>query len=317
MNRSRRRFLLGGIAAGLSLAERTVFAKAPMAGIQVSSVHRMKLGNFEVTTLLDGYVDSDPKLMAADPELIATLLEAAHLPNGPIRLSVNAFLINTGEKLVLIDSGAAKLMGPNLGRLPESFATAGVDRAQVDEVLITHMHGDHIGGVVTSQGNLLCPNAQLRMAKADYDFWTSAENEAKEKPERKLRFVASKRAVGAYGDRVKPFNPGEEIVPGIRSIAAVGHTPGHTCYMIQSSNARMLAIGDLLHIRPVQFSRPEVTIAYDSDPDRARATRRIVLDMAARENLIIAAAHLPFPGLGYVRKKGASYSFDPLPWQLF
>jgi len=265
MNRSRRRFLLGGIAAGLSLAERTVFAKAPMAGIQVSSVHRMKLGNFEVTTLLDGYVDSDPKLMAADPELIATLLEAAHLPNGPIRLSVNAFLINTGEKLVLIDSGAAKLMGPNLGRLPESFATAGVDRAQVDEVLITHMHGDHIGGVVTSQGNLLCPNAQLRMAKADYDFWTSAENEAKEKPERKLRFVASKRAVGAYGDRVKPFNPGEEIVPGIRSIAAVGHTPGHTCYMIQSSNARMLAIGDLLHIRPVQFSRPEVTIAYDSD----------------------------------------------------
>jgi glyoxylase-like metal-dependent hydrolase (beta-lactamase superfamily II) len=155
------------------------------------------------------------------------------------------------------------------------------------------------------------------MAKADYDFWTSAENEAKEKPERKLRFVASKRAVAAYGDRVKPFNPGEEIVPGIRSIAAVGHTPGHTCYMIQSSNARMLAIGDLLHIRPVQFSRPEVTIAYDSDQDRARATRRIVLDMAARENLIIAAAHLPFPGLGYVRKKGASYAFDPLPWQHF
>ena len=317
MNPLRRRILAGAGAAGLALATQPALAAAPLAARQVTSAHRMKLGSFEVSTLLDGYIDVDLKLLAADQELIATLLEAAHLPVAPVRVPVNTFLVNTGDKLVLIDTGGAKMLGPNMGRLPESMAMAGIEPGQIDEVYITHMHGDHLHGTVTPEGARMFPNATVHISKPDFDFWTNPENEAKEAPERRVRFVAAKRVVAAYGDRIKTFALGDELTPGIRSVAAAGHTPGHSCYMVQSGNARLLLLGDAMHISPVQFSRPEVTIAYDSDQPRARAMRKALFEMAARERILIGAAHVPFPGIGRLRMQGESFLFEPLPWQLY
>lgn len=307
------------LATGLALASSagSVFAKAPMAGGQAVSIHRMKLGNFEVTTILDGYLEIDPRLLNATPEMVQRLMAAADLPYGPIRTPVNAFLVNTGEKLVLLDAGGAKFLGPGAGRLLQGLAAAGVEPGQIDEVYITHMHGDHLHGTVTPEGVALFPNAVLRIAQQDVDYWLSPAVEAAAPENQKGRFVAAKRAKAAYGDRLKPFRQGEELTPGITSVAAVGHTPGHTCYMVTSGSARMLAIGDMIHVAPVQFTHPEVTISFDWQPPAASSIRQSVFEMAAKENIVIAAVHLPFPGLGTLRKDGNSFTYTPMSWRLF
>ncbi len=316
---SRRQFLkTTAIAAGLAATSATsVFAKAPMAGAQTISIHRMKLGNFEVTTILDGYLEIDPRLLNATPEMVTRLMAAADLPYGPIRTPVNTFLVNTGEKLVLLDAGGAKLVGPGTGRLVQGLAAAGVEPSQIDEIYITHCHGDHLHGTVNADGTALFPNAILRIAQQDVDYWMSPEVEAAAPAAQKGRFVPAKRAKAAYGDRLKPFKQGEELTPGITSVAAVGHTPGHTCYLVASGTARMLAIGDMIHVAPVQFAQPEVTIAFDWEQPKASATRISVFEMAAKENLLIAAVHLPFPGLGTLRKEGSSFAYTPMSWRLF
>ena len=321
VNPTRRQVLFAGLSgASLSLLPGmvpSVLARAPMAGSQAISVHRMKLGSFEVTAMLDGFIDIPPSVLQADPELVKTLLVAGGWPEAPMRLPVNTFLVNTGEKLVLLDAGGAKLLGPTAGRLPQCLAAAGIEPGQIDEVYITHMHGDHLHGTVTPEGARMFPNAVLRIAKADMDYWTNPEVEAKAPENQKGRFVPAKRAVAAYGDRIRPFNLGDELTPGIRSVDAAGHTPGHSCYMVQSGSARLLAIGDTMHVAPVQFPRPEITVAFDWDQSRARSTRRSIFDTVAREGIPIAAVHLPFPGIGRLRKNGDAYLFDPAPWQLF
>ena len=320
MNTQRRHLLTATSAAvGLSLAglAAPAWAKAPMAGNQVISVHRMKLGNFEVTTILDGFIELDPKLLNAPQDMVQRLFEAANLPYGPIRTPVNTFLVNTGDKLVLLDTGGAKFLGPTAGRLVQGLAAAGVEPAQIDEVYITHMHGDHLHGAVTPEGAALFPNAVLRIAQQDVDYWLNPEVEAAAPAAQKGRFMPAKRAKAAYGERLKPFKQGDELTPGITSVAAVGHTPGHSCFMVQSGSAKLLAIGDLIHIAPVQFANPEVTIAFDWEQSKASGARMNIFDMAAKDNILVAAVHLPFPGLGTLKKEGKSYTYTPMSWRLF
>ncbi len=315
MNPSRRS-LLAGTAAALAAASIEAFARAPKANRQVPGVHRMRVGDFELTSLSDGFTLIDQSILLGDPDTMNRLAQAAHLPNWPLQLSVNCFLVNTGEALILIDAGAGELMLPSMGHVDQSLAAAGVDPADIDQVLITHLHGDHIGGVVTPQGKARFPNAIVRAGRADIEFWTSEEN-MNRATERKVRFIAPRRAAQVYGRRFEGFEPGTAIVPGIRAVDSAGHSPGHSCYMIESGGTRVLATGDILHVAPLQFSRPEITVRYDSDPDIARQVRRRLLDAAAAENWILAIPHAPFPGLGRVRRDGASYLFDPLPWQMF
>jgi glyoxylase-like metal-dependent hydrolase (beta-lactamase superfamily II) len=316
MDPLRRRILAAGSLAGLGIAL-PALAKAPMAAGQGLGVHRMKLGEFEVTTLLDGFLDIPPTVLMGDPELLKQALASAGLGSSAIRLPVNTFLVNTGEKLVLIDAGGARMLGPTAGRLPQAMAQAGIDPGQVDEVYITHMHGDHLHGTVTPEGARLFPNAVLRIARLDVEYWGSAAVEAAAPENQKGRFVAAKRAIAAYGDRLVPFELGAELTPGIRSVSAVGHTPGHSCYMVQSGNARLLLLGDAMHVAPVQFPRPEITVGFDWNQPMARAARRQLFEMAARENILIGAVHVTFPGIGRLRQSGEGFAFDALPWQLY
>lgn len=202
---SRRSSLRGisGLALGSAigaalgpLAAQPAQARAALAGNQMTSVHRLKLGNFEVTTLLDGFIDVPPTVLIGDPEVMKQHLEQAGIAAGaPLRLPVNTFLVNTGEKLVLIDTGGAKMLGPTAGRLPQALAVAGIEPGQIDEVYITHMHGDHLHGAVTPEGAKLFGNAILRIAKPDFDYWTSAEVGEKAPPAQRSRFVPAKRAL--------------------------------------------------------------------------------------------------------------------------
>ena len=319
-----RRRLFTGLGSVLALGATgslaispTVVAKAPIAGAQALGVHRLKLGAFEVTTLLDGFIDVPPTVLVGDQHEVKRLLDdAVQAGTLPLRLPVNTFLVNTGEKLVLVDAGGAKLTGPNAGRLPQCLALAGVDPAQIDEVYITHMHGDHLHGTVTADGAALFPNAVLRVSAPDVEYWTSPEVEAKAPAAQKARFVAAKRAAAAYGERLRSFQLGETLTPGIVSVAASGHTPGHSAYLVQSGDAKLMLIGDLMHVAPVQFPRPEITLAFDWDQDTARVIRRTLLDRIVAEKMLVGAVHLSFPGIGRLRASGNGYAFDPIAWQL-
>jgi glyoxylase-like metal-dependent hydrolase (beta-lactamase superfamily II) len=292
-------------------------AKAPLAGGSVLSTHRMKLGDFEVTTLLDGFIEIQPSVLLGDADLIKRHLEAAGLWGSPIRTPVNSFLVNTGDKLVMVDCGGAKMLGLTAGRMPGALAQAGLSPAQVDEVYITHMHGDHLHGAVTPEGARMFPNAVLRIARLDVEYWGSPQVEAAAPENQKWRFVAAKRAMAAYGERLQTFELGDELTPGIRSVAADGHTPGHSCYMVSSGTARLLLVGDTIHVAPVQFPRPEITVGFDFNADKARSRRRELFDMVARENILVGAVHLPFPGIGRLRSKDSGFSYEPLPWQMY
>ncbi|WP_088286312.1 MBL fold metallo-hydrolase [Ideonella sp. A 288] len=314
----RRRFLQHTLAAAGLASATPLFAAAPMAGGTALSVHRMKLGAFEVTSVLDGFIELPPTVLQGDPALLERTMKAGGLAGGPIRTAVNCFLVNTGARLVMIDCGGAKMLGPTAGRMPQALAQLGIDPGQVDEVYITHMHGDHLHGAVTPEGAKVFPNAVLRISKPDVDYWASPAVEAAAPENQKGRFVAAKRAVAAYGDRLQTFELGAELTPGIRSVPAVGHTPGHSCYMVGSGDARLLLLGDTLHVAPVQFARPEVTVMFDFRQEQARTLRQDLFEMAAKENILIGAVHLPFPGIGRLRHRdGGGYVYDALPWQMY
>jgi glyoxylase-like metal-dependent hydrolase (beta-lactamase superfamily II) len=314
-----RRDVLGAISAMSALAAPTIsFAAAPMSGGQQISVHRMKLGNFEVTSMLDGYIDIPTSVLQGNAGHISdNLARVGQRMDAPIRFPVNTFLVNTGSKLVLIDAGGAKLLGPTAGRLPQCLAAAGHTLDQIDEVYITHMHGDHLHGTVTPEGGRMFPNAILRIAKADVDYWGSAQVEAAAPEAQKGRFVPAKRAIAAYGDRLKPFELGVELTPGIRSVNALGHTPGHSCFMVESEGKKLLLLGDLMHVAAVQFPNPEITVVFDWDQNMARSARKALFEQVAREKILIGAVHIAFPGIGSLREVGTGYVFDPVQWQLF
>ncbi len=317
MNFTRRNFVAQTTALAAVTAITSAFAKAPLGGGTAVSTHRMKLGNFEITTLLDGFIEINPAVLLGEPDVIKRQLEAAQLWGSPIRTAVNAFMVNTGEKLVLVDCGGAKMLGPTAGRLPQALAQLGIEPSMIDEVYITHAHGDHLHGAVTPEGAKLFPNAILRISKPEIEYWGSPTIEAAAPADQKGRFAAAKRAIAAYGDKLQPFEIGAELTPGIRSVDGTGHTPGHSCYMVASGTAKLLLLGDTLHVAPVQFPRPEITVAFDYSRDEARAKRLALFQMAARENILVGAVHLPFPGIGRLREKEGAFTYEPLPWQLF
>jgi glyoxylase-like metal-dependent hydrolase (beta-lactamase superfamily II) len=318
---TRRRVVLAA-AAGASLTMLPALmsaarAKAPLAGSQVISVHRMKLGTFELTAMLDGHVDRPPTILTGDQDVVKGLLTAAGWSADQFRLPVITFLLNTGSDLVLFDAGGANMLGPTMGRLPQCLQAAGVEPGQIDAVCITHMHPDHLHGVVTPEGGRLFPNAVIRISKAEMDYWANPDIQAKIPESLAPRFLPAKRAVAAYGDRIKTFSFGDELIPGVRAVEAVGHSPGHSFFMVQSGQARLMVIGDTIHVAPVQFPRAEIAVIMDGDQVRARAMRKSIFDMAATEGFPIAGAHLPFPGIGRLRKNGEGFVFDALPWQVF
>ena len=213
---------------------------------------------------------------------------------------------------MLIDSGAGSLFGPTLGSLPASLAAAGYRPEQVDAVLITHMHGDHIGGL-TMDGKPAFPNAVVYSSKLEADYWLSQANMDKAPAEGKDSFEGAMKMLKPYiaAGRFQRIDSGTQIVPGIKSIAASGHTPGHNIYVVESGGQKLVLWGDLMHVAAVQFPEPAVTIIFDSDSNAARAQREKLFAEAASQGYWVGIAHLPFPGLGHLRTEGKGYAWVP------
>lgn len=313
--------ILGGllvVAAALTpLAPFTAaHAAAPMVKTQVPGYYRLALGQFEVTALFDGALELDAGMLKnAKPEDLNRLLARMFVGNPKMQTAVNAYLINTGTNLVLVDAGAAKLFGPTLGYVIENLRAAGYDPAQVDTVILTHLHPDHIGGLGDTAGQMVFPNATVHVAQTDQDYWLSQDVAAKAAPEMQGFFKMASEAAAPYQARNqwKTFAEGTEIVPGIRAVKAYGHTPGHTAYAVESGGEKLLIWGDVVHAHAVQFAQPDVAIEFDVDRAQATATRKSLMYSLAASKTLVAGMHLPFPGIGRVRADGKNiYSWVPL-----
>lgn len=314
---SRRQFLASTGLAGAFLAGVPVSgsARAPLAGTPVPGVLRRKVGSTEVTALLDGYIDIDSEaFIGLDAGEAAQLAEAAFKVPGPRRVPVNAYLVNSGDRLVLVDAGTSDSMGPTLGRLPEALETAGVMPDQIDTALITHMHPDHINGVLTPDGEALFPNAELVVTAADYAFWHDDANLNQAPDEAKPFFLGARRAAAAYGDRLRQIGGESDAVGSIRTVPLPGHTPGHAGFVVESDGETLFIWGDVIHAATYQFAHPDWSLAFDVDPVQAAETRRRILDQVASDRMLIAGMHLPFPGFGHVARDGDIYRFVPAEW---
>ena len=302
------------VASLFLLGSSLAVAEAPQQKTQVPGYYRLMLGQFEVTALYDGAIDLDEKLLKnIDKRDIQRLLAREFLKGPKVQTAVNAYLVNTGNKLVLIDAGAAKLFGPSLGNIVDNLRAAGYTPEQVDTVLVTHLHGDHINGLVTPDGQRVFTNAEVWSAKADNDFWLSEAIAAQAPKDFQPFFKMSRDAAAPYlaAGKWKTFDSDRELLAGVSSVDTHGHTPGHASYLFQSGDQRLLVLGDLVHNHAVQFARPEVAFEFDNDPKQAVATRKRVFHKAAREKLMVAGMHLPFPGVGHVRKEAKGYAWVP------
>ncbi len=297
----------------VALALPHAHAAAPVAKAQAPGYYRMMLGGFEVTALSDGTVPLEVKKLLTNttPTRVDALLKRSFLAD-PVETSVNGYLVNTGTKLVLIDTGAGNLFGPTLGGLVANLKAAGYQPEQVDEIYITHMHPDHVGGLVAGDKPAF-PNAVVRADRRDPEFWL-AQATLDAAPESDKGFIKGAMAsVNPYvaAGRFKPFDGAGELVPGIRAVPTYGHTKGHTMYVVESSGQTLAVLGDLMHVAAVQFPEPSVTIQFDTDPKMAAIQRkRVFADSAVRRNWL-AVAHLPFPGIGHIRADGHGYVYVP------
>ncbi|VEI20852.1 ribonuclease Z [Serratia plymuthica] len=308
-----KRSLLGAALAVMALQ---ATAAAPQVKTPSPGFYRIMLGSYEVTALSDGVIrlPVDKLLLNSTPQQIAEGL-AEHHQSLPVVTSVNAYLINTGSKLVMIDAGAGKLLGDGLDQLVTHLRASGYQPEQIDEIYLTHMHPDHLGGL-TENGRARFPNALVRVSQQDADFWLSEKHLQQAKAEDKANFENAIAAIKPYqaAGHFKPFSNDGELSPGIAAFAAHGHTPGHSVYQVTSQGKKLLLMGDLIHVAAVQFAHPQVAISFDSDAKAAVAQRLRVFGDSARQSELVGAAHLSFPGLGYLNKQGEGYNWVPLDY---
>jgi glyoxylase-like metal-dependent hydrolase (beta-lactamase superfamily II) len=277
-------------------------------GAELPNTCTVKVGAFEVSLLSEGQSDgSGANLIGADE---ATMKKYA--PGGTYPTAVNAFLLRAPDRFVLVDAGFGRELFTNLKKL-------GADPEQIDAVLLTHMHGDHIGGLLVDDKTAF-PKAKVYLARQERDYWASEEIMNTFPEDRRGGFQNAQKVLASYGDAVQTFEPGELgatselLLPGIGAVAAFGHTPGHTLYMVESEGAKLLIWGDLTHAMAVQMPEPGVAMTYDVDPQMAVVSRLAVLKYVADEKIPVAGMHVPYPGIGTVAAASAEgYTFTPAP----
>jgi glyoxylase-like metal-dependent hydrolase (beta-lactamase superfamily II) len=262
-------------------------------GFAEDAIFRYRVGRMEVFMLVENRGQGNSGILIGDAAAIAR-----YIPGGTYPSEVNTFLIKTPEQIVVVDTGFG-------GAIFEHMGTLGLSPADVDVVLLTHLHGDHTGGL-QREGRALFPRAKLYLAKQERDYWT------RENPNN-----GAIAALAPYASRTEVFFPGQlgatsrELIPGVTAIAAFGHTPGHTMFLLESGGRKLLIWGDLMHAQNIQFPRPDISVTYDTDPVAAAAVRREVLEYAAAGGIPIAGMHLVYPAVGTVQAGGNGFRLIP------
>ena len=320
---TRREWLAGtaATAAALAVTPSALHAAAPAAGRQAPGFYRSKLGDYELTQLADGartFPMPDGFIVNLPKDQALAAAEAAYLPKGQVTIPFNPMVVNTGSKLIVIDTGnglgAFEASKGAVGQMNANMKAAGIDPNAVDLVLISHFHGDHIGGLKTADGKLVYPNAEIKVPATEWAFWTDEANQAKANGFNKGQFANVKKMLDGLGDKVTKFEAGKEVAPGITSVATPGHTPGHVSFVIASGNARILVQSDVSNIPALFLNRPDWQVVFDNDPNLAVATRHKFYDMAVAEKAAVIGYHFSFPSVGHVEKDGSGYRLVPAGW---
>ena len=324
---SRRQALLGAVAAtgvgtfhGLHIS--SAAAKAPLSKEQAPYFYRFNHGTAQITVVSDGPLplgEPSASFVGTSKEEVGRLLTDNFLSASNVVLEQNAVIINTGEKLVLIDTGmgTSTMFGPTTGKLLGSLKAAGIDPKDIDAVVATHAHCDHVWGIMGDDGKPNFPNAQIYISQADFDFWTDEKKLEMKDPAYMKPFVeGARKNLLPNKDRTVFFKDGQEFLPGIQAMSAPGHTVGHTVFMITSGGKTLAAIGDLTHHHILLVEKPRIEFAYDTDSKQSANTRVRVLEMLASQKIPLIAYHFPWPGVGHVAKQGDGFRYYPAPMEM-
>jgi len=281
---------------------------------QVPAIHHRKVGDITVTSVSDGFLDGSMAVIQnIATEDAARILRENHRPV-PRRTAVNTFLIRSGDRIALVDTGCGAMMAATGGKLFENLAAAGVATDAIDTVLLTHMHPDHSNGLSDADGKPFFAKAELAMHEAEHAFWHDDAAMAKaDETSRARNFMAGRTQVAPYAKRLRLFSSGE-VFPGVTAMHLPGHTPGHTGYLIASGGQSLFIWGDIIHLPEIQTQHPEVTMAFDIDPVQAAATRKRVFEQVATDGQAVAGMHMHFPGLLHLAKRNGGYALIHDGW---
>ncbi|EDX83254.1 metallo-beta-lactamase superfamily protein [Synechococcus sp. PCC 7335] len=286
-----------------------------------AGVYHFKVGDFNAMVVSDGTLSFPAGFFVpnADPNAVTAVLTEHFLSTEDIFAHVNALYVETDEHTVLIDTGAGNSFGPTAGHLLENLDAAGVAAADIDTVILTHAHPDHIGGILDAEGQLRFPNAQFYLSQAESDFWTADSVELPKSlldEETKAGLIAAaKENLSVIGDRTTLFAMGDEVIPHIQAVNSAGHTPGQASFLITSGEDSLLSTGDVFFSDPLNLENPDWEVAFDGDPEQGVIARRDLLETVTAERRLLLVPHMPFPGLGHVRTQGDAYGWEPIVWQ--
>jgi glyoxylase-like metal-dependent hydrolase (beta-lactamase superfamily II) len=275
---------------------------------------RHRVGDTIVTAVNDGFFEGSLNLITNIERAKAARLLHDTFRADPPRLTVNAFLIENAEHVTLIDTGAPRAMAPTLGGVISNLSAIGVTPDKVGTVLLTHLHPDHVSGLIDANGAAVFPNAELVMNGAEHAFWHDDGTMAKAGDDGRPYFEMARRCVAPYAKRTRLISDGATPVPGITAMALPGHTPGHTGYLVASGNESLLIWADIVHLPGIQFAEPKAGVIWDVDGAQAVSTRERILDRVASDRMAVAGMHLDFPTFGHVARQSQGYAFIPTVW---
>lgn len=313
-----RRAVLAGSALAVAAPSAPASAAAPPAGQEAPGIYRYRIGGFELTALYDGIwyrPITDRFIRNAPFAEVESALDQAFMPADKLATPFTTLLVNTGQKLVLLDTGTGGQIAPSAGALRANLAAAGIDPKAIDLIVISHFHPDHINGIKDKDNDLVFPDAEIMVPEAEWKFWMDDANLNAAPPDLKLLFRNQRRIFSDIEKNVARFAPGAEVAPGIVTLPAPGHTPGHTAFAVHSGDQSLLVLSDTAQ-HPAVFARhPDWQAAFDIDGTATVATRKKLFDRAAADRMLVTGYHFPFPACGHLIKTASGYEHVPVEWQ--
>jgi glyoxylase-like metal-dependent hydrolase (beta-lactamase superfamily II) len=324
MPMTRRSLLAGSTVAALAGGEAgdagtdPAAAAAPSAGKQAPGIYRYRIGTFELTALYDGiwYRPITDKFIRNAPFAeVERALDAAFMPHDKLATPFTTLIVNTGAKTVLIDTGTGGQISPTAGALGDNLVAAGIAPQAVDLIVISHFHPDHINGIKDKDNALVFANAEIMVPAPEWSYWMDDGNMNAAPADAKLTFRNQRRIFSDIAAQVTQFEPGQVVAPGIETLPAPGHTPGHTVFAIHSGDHSLMVLSDTAQ-HPAVFARhPDWQAAFDVDGAAAVATRKRLFDRAAADRMLVTGYHFPFPACGHLVKTASGYEHVPAEWQ--